>query len=357
MGTGSYKALIILLCFWLAGCKKDKPDAVVKPTPGATGNVYVVCEGNFGTGQSTLYAYQPVLDSVFGDLYKSVNNQQLGDVFQSMQHIGSRLFLCINNSDKVVVLNASNWILEGVMPIPKPRYILPISETKAYVTSEYSNKVYVFDPQTQAVTDTIELPNQNTEGMCLYYNNLFVCTWDTSCNKIYKLDVASDKLVDAIPIAGFAPQDAVLDKEQMLWVVAGEQHEGFTASLTRIDPSTGKTLASFVFPADANVLKPVFNIAKDTLYFIEANQNGGTSSNGIYRMGIHETTLPAIPFIAAQQYQYFWALGIDPKTGYIYVGDPRGFIQKGIVYVYRPDGTQVRSFTVGLGPGHFYFDN
>ncbi len=73
-------------------------------------------------------------------------------------------------------------------------------------------------------------------------------------------------------------------------------------------------------------------------------------------MGINDAALPAQPFIAAKQLQYFWALGIDPATGNIYVGDPRGFIQKGTAYIYRPDGTPVNSFNVGLGPGHFYFD-
>ncbi len=41
-----------------------------------------MCEGNFGNGDATLYLYKPEKDSVYGDLYKSANNQPLGDVFQ-----------------------------------------------------------------------------------------------------------------------------------------------------------------------------------------------------------------------------------------------------------------------------------
>ena len=72
-------------------------------------------------------------------------------------------------------------------------------------------------------------------------------------------------------------------------------------------------------------------------------------------MGIHDAALPAQPLIAARALQYFWALGIDPATGHIYVGDPKGFIQNGDVHIYTQNGTAIDSFAVGLGPGHFYF--
>jgi len=356
MGRKVYKALIVALCCALASCKKDKPDAVHNGVPGATGNVYVVCEGNFGNGDATLYSFTPSSDSVYGDLFTVANSQPLGDVFQSMQRIGSKLFLCVNNSDKVVVVNATDRKVVGTISIPKPRYILPVSTTKAYVSALYGNKVYVINLQSLQVTDTISLPGQNPEGMCLCSNSAIICTWDTSGSSVYKVDITTDKLMQTIKIAGYAPQEALMDKEQMLWVLAGEQYDGKTATWTRVDPSTGEILQSYIFPADANVVRPAFNNAKDTLYFIEANQNGGTADNGVYRMGIHDAALPAQAFIPAKQFQYFWALGIDPLSGYIYVGDPKGFIQKGSVYIYRADASLAKTFNVGLGPGHFYFD-
>ena len=356
MGRKSYKILIVFFSCWLASCVKDKPGSLSNSTPGTTGNVYVVCEGNFGGGDATLYAYESLHDSVFGDLYKTVNHQSLGDVFQSMKRIGDQFFLCINNSDKVIVINAGNWTLAGTINIPKPRYILPISATKAYVSTLYSKKVYIINPQTELVTDTITLPCKNPEGMCLYNNTAIICTWDTAGNNIYQVDGTTDKIVQTIKVAGYAPQEALSDKEQMLWVLSGNQPEGKACAWTRIDPSTGRILKSFTFPADADAIRPVFNNSKDTLYFIEANYYGGAANNGIYRMGINDMALPSQPFVAAKQYQYFWALGIDPATGNIYIGDPKGFIQKGSVYIYKTDGTQVGSFNVGLGPGHFYFD-
>ena len=357
MGGKSYKAVTLFIFCWLASCVKDKPAPLSSATPGAVNNVYIVCEGNFGNGDATLYAFEPAHDSVFGDLYQSVNHQPLGDVFQSMTRIGSRFFLCINNSDKIVILNATNWTLAGTISIPKPRYILTISASKAYVSTEYSSKLYIINPQTLRVTGIIDLPNQNPEGMCLINNNAVIATWDTAGNSVFNIDVNTDQLTQTYKTAGYAPQEVLVDKEEMLWVLAGNPTDFRPCTWTRIDPSTGNTLKAFQFPAGANVVRPVFNNSKDTLYFIEANQDGGTANNGIYRMSIYDTQLPVQPFVAAKQYQYFWALGVEPATGNIYIGDPKGFIQKGIVYTYRPDGSRVDSFNVGLGPGHFYFDS
>jgi DNA-binding beta-propeller fold protein YncE len=353
MGRKVYQILICICCL-LAACVKDKPDNL--PPSATKGSVYIICEGNFGNGDASLYVYNQASDSVYGDIYMQANNQSMGDVLQSMVRIGNQFFLCINNSDKVIIINAENKKTAGVISIPKPRFILPISETKAYVSSLYSNKVYIINPQAQTITGSIELPYKNTEGMCLYNSDAIVCTWDTACNKIFKINTITDRVTDSFKIAGFSPQEVVTDKQQMLWVLSGNKSKGKAGALTRIDPSTGAMLKPFQFSADVDALKPVFNKAKDTLYFIEVNYLGNTANNGIYRMPIDAAGLPAQPFIAAKQYQYFWGLGIEPSTGFIYVGDPKGFAQKGDAYVYKQDGTLVTTLSVGLGPGHFYFD-
>ena len=340
-----------MLC--LSSCRKDKPDRALI-SPSVTGGVFVICEGSFGSGNAALYTINNTHDSTFGDLYAAANDQPLGDVFQSMKHIGDHLFLCINNSDKIIVVNAATLKLVSTIHVPKPRYILPVSASRAYVSSLYTNKVYIIDPQLFTLTDSISLPYKNTEGMCIANGSAFITPWDTACNKIYKTDPITNT-TQAIQIGGYAPQAVLADKEQMLWVLAGNKTQGKPATLTRLDPSTGNILATYNFPIAADPLKPVWNPAKDTLYYIEIDYTGSNKNNGIYRMGIHDATLPAQPFITAATNQYYWGLGIDPATGYIYVGDPKGFIQKGNVMSYKPGGSLISTLSVGLGPGSFYF--
>lgn len=338
-------------------CKKDKPDggSNIAP-PQDTGNVYVICEGDYGNGDASLYLYRPKTDSVFGDIFSAVNNQPLGDVFEDMQLIGNNFFLSINNSNKVVVIDHNSWKLTGTISVPQPRYILPVSSTKAYISSLYSNNVYIINPQTLQVTSTITLPHQNAERMLLYNNIVYACSWDTASNSIVKIDATTDQVIQSIPVGGYAPQEMVLDKNQKLWVLGGEVTEGRIATLTHLDPNTGQVINTLYFPATADPLRLACNNTLDTLYFIEDNYNGGTANNGVYRMPITDTVLPTQSFVAAGQNQYYWGIGIDPVTNYIYIGDPKGFVQKGTVTIYKPDGSIVNQFTSGVGPNGFYFD-
>ena len=354
MGRKSFQAIICILLL-AAGCKKDDTAPSLPPVTSGR-KAFVVCEGSLGYGNSALGLYLPEKDSSYDDVYKAANGQSLGDIFQSMTRIGDHYLLCINNSDKIIRIRRDNWLVDGTMTIAKPRYILAVNDTKAYVSSIFSKKLFVINPQTMQLTGTLNMPFENAEGMMQYGTTAFICSWDTANNKLYQVNTATDAVTAGPALAGFAPQDILMDKEQKVWVLAGNVPKKKSATLTRIDPSTGNILSSYSFASGADPEKPVFNATKDTLYFIEVDYNGGTANNGIYRMGIHDASLPSQPFIAAQSFQYFWALGIQPATGYIYVGDPKGFTQKGLVNIYKQDGTLLKSFRTGIGPGHFFFD-
>jgi hypothetical protein len=347
--------LLILLSTLLWGCVKDKPTPPTTGT-GATGSVYIVCEGSLSNGNATLYLYNPQTDSVFGDVYRAVNNQALGDVFQSMVRIGDSLYLCINNSDKITVLNKGSHTLAGTIQVAKPRYILPVRAGLAWVSTLFSNRLYAIDPQNQKVLHITELPGQNPEAMCLHMGSLYVCPWDTAVNAIYQLNAETGQLLHTIRIGGYAPHSILVDKEQMLWVLSGNVTKGRQAAWTRIDPSTGNILKTYTFAAGTDPVKPVLNNSRDTLYYIQVKYDGTAANNGVYRMPITATELPTTPFVAGAAYQYYWALGIEPGSGHIYLADPKGFVQKGMAHIYRPDGTLLRSFATGLGPGQFNFD-
>ncbi|RYZ51309.1 MAG: hypothetical protein EOP49_12030 [Sphingobacteriales bacterium] len=352
----AYRKILAVLClfFFLTGCKEEDCDC--GPVPGTEGKkrVLIVSEGSLGNGNGQLDLYLSEKDSLYLDVSGKQNNQPLGDVFQSLSFIDGRYFLAINNSDRIIVLNKEFQLLSQI-PVTKPRYILPVGGERAYVSGLFTNKLQIINTSSLALTGTIELPRNNPEGLLTWGEHVFLATWDTASNRIYKISTASNKLVDSFLISGYAPQEILLDKEGKLWVLAGNVVKGKVASLTRLDPADGQTLATYQFPAAADPMRPVFNRTRDTLHFIEVNYTGGTQHNGIFRMPIHDLQLPSIPFIAAGQFQYFWGLGINPWNGDIYVGDPKGFIQKGSVHIYSPEGILIKELKTGVGPGHFYF--
>ncbi len=353
------KLLPLLLLFLFTACEKDTvntaPSGSTPPITSTKRNAYVVCEGTLGNGNASLYQYTIGESIVYNDVYKGVNSELLGDVFQSMTRIGDRLFLCVNNSDKIIVLSADTKKKVGQINIAKPRYVVAASPTKAYVSTLFSDKVYIINPQTLEIKGTVKMPYLNPENMVLFDSKLYVCCWDTNTSNIYTIDIATNNL-DSIPVAGRAPHDIALDRDGKLWVITGNAPKNIWATLTRIETISGQTMKSYNFPPLAEPMRLEFNSSGDQFYFIEVDYNGATKHNGIYTMHIYDGSLPSSPMIPAAQFQYYWALGIDKKTDDIYVGDPKGFIQKGTVTVYRPDGTKKSTFDVGVGPGQFYFE-
>jgi DNA-binding beta-propeller fold protein YncE len=351
MGKIIYQAIAFCLLV-LISCKKENNTAV---PPAANGKkVFVVCEGSLGNGNAQLDLYLPEKDSFYQNVFQQINGVALGDVFQSMNFIDRKYFLCINNSDKIVVLDSSLHF-KGNIAVSKPRYIISSGNKKAFVSSLFGNSVFVLNTATLQIEDTLFLPYKNSEGMLLESNNVWVCAWDTANENLYKIDATTNTISDSFPLGVKAPQEIILDKENKAWVLAGNVAKGVPASLLRIDLTNKQVLQILSFPVGADVVKPTFNDAKDTLYFLEVNYNGGTQNNGVYRMNIHNNQLPTQAFIPALQNQYFWALGICPWNGDVYVGDPKGFVQKGSVLIYGVYGSLKKQFTCGVGLGHFYF--
>ncbi|MBK6410851.1 MAG: hypothetical protein IPF78_14360 [Flavobacteriales bacterium] len=84
---------------------------------------------------------------------------------------------------------------------------------------------------------------------------------------------------------------------------------------------------------------------KDTLYYL----NGGA-----YRMAITDSSLPVAAFVPADG-RNLYALGVDPVDGTIYLSDAIDYVQRGMIYRYRPDGSLLNTFHAGTIPGSFCF--
>ncbi len=112
------------------------------------------------------------------------------------------------------------------------------------------------------------MPFQNPEGMCLINNNAIIATWDTAANSVYSIDITTDKIEQTFKTAGYAPQEVLVDKEQMLWVLGGNPTDNRTCTWTRIDPSTGDVLTSYTFPSAANTVRPNYLITLKTRYIL-----------------------------------------------------------------------------------------
>lgn len=339
---GFFISLYLVVLFSLSSCEKEKND---KP-PLNTGNgVYITSEGIFLGGNAKVSYYNIDDGLLTEDLFQPANSRPLGDILQSLYELNDKMFLVVNNSQKIEVVNKETFVSEAVISgFTSPRHFLPVSDSKAYVTDLFGNSISVVNLNTNTITGSISCTGW-TEELISIDDKAYVTNMNS--DKVYVVNTITDQMEDSITVS-YASGSIKEDKNGKLWVLcSGQQQNNRFAGLHRINPATNQVEASFQFPnAGDSPWRLRMNGTMDTLYFL---------NNDIYRMAISDATLPAAAFIGKDN-RNLYGLGIDPETSIIYVSDAIDYVQRGMVYRYSPDGTLLDSFSAGIIPGEFWFD-
>jgi len=355
VSTKICQILIVSIALCIVSCQKAPVEPHFQIPEQDSITLFVACEGSYGNGNASLYAVDESQNVVYGQLFKNANGEPLGDVLQWITVMGEKLFLCVNNSDKIEVVNRYTFKRLATIPVEKPRSLLIINEHRALVGSLFHNKIYELDLDNCVVKKTLELSAKNAEQFLKVGHEIFVANWDDHCRQLYVLDSEDLSLKDSIRLPGFAPQCLVTDAQNNLWALAGNQTEGRRPTLSKIDPVSHQILDTFLFDTDFNAMRLVTDPSGQFLYFLGVNYSGQSAFNGVYKMNIDDEMLPALPWLKSGDFEYFWALGVQPHTGDVYLGLPKGFVQKGAVRVYSSTAILQNEFQVGVGPGMFYF--
>jgi hypothetical protein len=336
---------LLFLSISLVACRKDGPPADQQTNIHIDqgSGVYIVNEGNYQFGNAKVGYFNLSKQEAIIDVFQQTNGKPLGDVCQSMYIFQHKAYLVVNNSGKIEVCQTGTLKSTATITgLASPRYFLPVSNSKAYVSDLYSNAISIVDLVQNIKTGSIPCKGW-TEGMALIYGQAFVT--NIRSNYLYIVNTSTDQLVDSIPlrVGGNSIQQ---DKNGKLWVLCyGDKNNDVKAALYRIDPLSRNVELTLPFQGtDESVNRLSINGTNDTLYFL---------NKGVCQFPITATTLPS-PLIA-QGGKNFYGMGIDPHNSLIYVSDAIDYVQQGKVYVYQPNGNLVTSFATGIIPGGFCF--
>ncbi len=336
---------IVLL---LNGCKDPK----VNPTPPKQdAGFFVINEGGFNHGNASLGHYNPEDNTYTDKLFKAANDRVLGDVFQSFYFHQDKAFAILNNSGYIEVMDTATFAeIDKIEGFNSPRNMLFIDDDKAYVSDLYANAISIVNLSSNTIAGTIPIPSW-TEGMTMVSGKVFVVApWDTRTrlkNQIYIIDPQTDMLTDSITV-GYDPIDIALDKQNNLWVYCrGSEDNNAYGGLYLIDPQTQSVKKNLPFSDYESGIscKLAFNKSKDTLYFLKKD---------IYRLPINSIVLPDNPIVFLEG-KNSYGLGIYPENGDIVVSDAKDFVQKGTVFIYDSGGHLKTSFSAGVIPSGFVF--
>ena len=361
--------LVVIVSQGFQSCIDD--DMNEKPNLNAAeiisdGGVIILNEGNFMYGNASLSYYNPVTGKLINDIYYKQNGVPLGDIAESSVIYHGELFIVLNNSGKVVVVNLGRYpnlkafeFTHKITELLSPRYIHFINSTKAYISDLYAKKIHIIDPVQYKKVNSIDVSKRNpdfnqhpTEQMIDYKDYIFTNCYSFD-NMILVINSKTDKLVDSIEVLA-QPNSMVMDKNNKLWVLCdggfeGSNFENTQPGLIRIDPETRTVEKIFILSTDHWPSELSINGVGDTLYFLDKD---------VWKMSVNDDNLPDDPFISATDAsgtKLFYSLGVNPVTSEIYVGDAIDHVQNGVVYRFLPDSTPIDTIRVGIIPGFFCF--
>ena len=343
---------IALLAFLLItiGCNKSEDE---EPTEIPTGESLILVgnEGGFGAVNASLTVIAQNESTVSQNIYADANDDAiLGDVLNSMGEFGNELFLVINNSEKIEVINSSDFTRSKTIFIDgsSPRYISFVSAGLAYVSDLFDTGLHVVNPTSGSYDSFLNLSN-SVEHMLVIDNELWGGeSLDQEFNpgdEIIIVNTNSNQETENIQLTA-GVNKLVRDVNGKVWVLCsgnGNSTPIVPAFLYRINPTTKEIEASVELP-ELTGYSPV-GIASSadgqSIYYV--------MQGDVYRMEISASALPVEPFIEPGL-TTLYSLHCDPNTGQIALTDAKDYTQNGSLHVYNSNGVETGSYETSIVP-------
>ena len=375
-----------ILCFLpfllaISSCREDElvvPTEydIIPETPAPNTDIrgfYLVNEGNMGSNKCTLDYFDYFTGLYARNFYAERNPnviKELGDVGNDIGIYGSKLYVVVNCSHKVEVLDSRSGVRIGQVDIPNCRYVR-FHRGKAYVSSYVGpvlidanapkGAVYEVDTLLLKVPRKVNVGYQ-PEEMEIVDDYMYVANsggyrvpnYDNTVSVIQMIDF---KQVEQIPV-GINLHRLKKDKYNKLWVTSRGDYQGRPSRLYVMEKKTGynKMIVSDTIPVACS------NMAffGDYLYYYATEWNNYTSSNTISYgvIDIRTKEIVSTNFITDgtdRDITIPYGIAIHPETGDIFVTDAKNYVSSGTLYCFDQQGRKKWSVRTGDIPAHMVF--
>lgn len=350
------QATLLSTLFMFTYCNEPE----INPAPEVPQGTLVLCEGNFLSSNADLSLFDKTNRTIQNDVFFRKNNRPLGDVLQSGALQGEVLYAVMNNSNRVEVLNASNFgAIRTINGFSLPRYII-VKGTTAFVSEWISfsgnGRVAVVDLQSGTIKRTLPA-GKFPERMHLLNSLLYVANSDDSTITVINTETETIESTTAI---GPGP-NSFAQVGQKLYVLCGglirrkpdfsiDSAACVAGELLEITPqATPLVSRRTVAFNDRFLTASRLTTNNRELYF--------TYNNAVYRSATDTLSAPTSPWVnrtGSDASVPVYGLGVDPSTGIVYVAFSN-FTSANRVNRYRPDGTFIDSYNTSAGPNGFLF--
>lgn len=318
--------------------------------------ILVLNEGQFQRANASIGRYE-LQERVYRNaVFQNASGVPLGDVLQSAHLAYGRLFLCLNNSRRIWVIDtATSQAVRSIDGVPYPQALWALDGQKAYATDLYRSFLYIIDWKEGRVQDSIDLKSPSwpmlQAGKYLFVGlrpvSLGGSIPESETNAIAVIDTETDALVAKVSVPDY-PQQLVRGPEGFIWVGCSGQ----SSQLGAEEPAGVAKMSA----------QPPFEVVEQWTYddagLSDFQWNAGQSTWMWLRKGAVHRSKPAgfslseTPWLKLDRVQTVAGLGTLPNGG-VLIGDALDYVQPGWVYHYDHEGWLVNRFRAGVIPKGF----
>ncbi|MCX6133684.1 MAG: YncE family protein [Ignavibacteriales bacterium] len=336
------------------GCRSN-PAEPSGTTPTSTTGVYIVNEGNFQRGNSTLTVYLPDSNKAYQDVFALANGRNLGDTGNDIVLYGGKAYIVVSGSQRIEVISLETNKSFGTITFPgkrNPYRLVILNDAKAFVTNLSDSSITEFNPSTlQIVTDRIKVGTYPM-GILGANGKVYVCNsgfgYDST---VTVLNATTGGLIKTIVIGdspseiGVGPNNEVIVKcdGRSDYVKPANDTPG---SISKINADNDVVFSKVTLPLATYGHPGRMTISSKGVGYFQAK-------TGVIKFSYTGSIISVggTPFSTITAY----GLAYDDVTDRLYVTDAKDYAQPGDVYILDTNGASIRQFLGGVIPGAIAF--
>ena len=339
-------------------------DSTAVPSPVVALGAYVLNTGNWGGNDASIQYLDFQTGKLSEDLYAAANGEGLGDLGQDLCVYGSKIYVTVSGSSKVVIMDRKCKVLKSIPVATEdgtpvgPRY-MAACEGKVYFTA-YDGTVSRIDTTSMAIDGKLNLIDagaqtgyDHPEAITSANGKLYVNISGYSKGKwLAVVDAASFTKLKDIEVMLNPYTQCITAEDGYVYFVSNGNYAG-SPSLTpdqyiygtmqRLDPETDQVEQVCRATYIANAGEKMYILYSE--YYMP----------DVARAYVRDLkTGDEQEFMDMADLQSANGLAVDPASGDVYVFDvPYGAASD--VHVYGADGTYKRTFEAGMSTSKMVF--
>lgn len=347
------KLVLLILLFF--GCKKKKvEEAKTQDSTLMKNGMMVLCEGLFQQNNASLSWVDFSNSAIDNQFFITKTGRLLGDTGNDMQSYGGKIYIVVNVSSTIEVLNKSNATSIKQIPMmnnglsKQPRSIA-FYGSNAFVTC-FDGYVDVIDTSSLEVIKRIKV-GLNPEGVTVSNSKLYVSNsgglnspkMDSTVSVINLSNLTESKKIKV----GQNPGPIMTDSQGDVYVIARGNYSTITSKMVKIN--TVNDEVSTVFSEEISGMEKM-----ESNLIITYKSNG----NPLRKIGIFdlENEVISVPeLINSSNFTTLYGVQYRSSNQKIYCLDAMSYTNTGYVKVFSKSGLLENSYHVGLNPSKVIF--